>query len=141
MTSGKILFSTDFSELSRFALQYAAAQAKAEGAKLIIAHVEEDPSSTGEGALYSGVSDQTPEETLRRIVPESFAGSVEHRLLRGQPAEEIVRLAGEERVDLIVIGTHGRTGVLRLLMGSVAEKVVRLAGCPVLVVRPPKQPS
>lgn len=55
----------------------------------------------------------------------------------GSPAKEIVELAGEAEADMIVVGTHGRSGVGRLLLGSVAEKVVRLAPCPVLVARPP----
>jgi len=62
-------------------------------------------------------------------------------MLRGNAADEIVRTAGEEEIDLIVIATHGRTGLDRLIFGSVAEKVVRLAPCPVLTVasRPTKE--
>jgi nucleotide-binding universal stress UspA family protein len=56
----------------------------------------------------------------------------------GVPFEEIVKIAGEERVDMIVMGTHGRSGLDRLLLGSVAERVIRLALCPVLTVRQAK---
>jgi nucleotide-binding universal stress UspA family protein len=62
---------------------------------------------------------------------------VETRLLEGEPARTIVDLAREAGADLIVLGSHGRTGLDRLLMGSVAEHVVRKAGCPVLTVKSP----
>jgi len=58
-----------------------------------------------------------------------------HRLTMGDPAGEIVRIAAEEGVEMIVLGTHGRSGMTRMLMGSVAETVVRRASCPVLVYR------
>jgi nucleotide-binding universal stress UspA family protein len=64
---------------------------------------------------------------------------VEHHLKEGDPAAEILRLAQEARVDLIVMGMHGRTGLGRLLMGSVAERVVRQAPCPVLTVKVPQR--
>jgi nucleotide-binding universal stress UspA family protein len=60
---------------------------------------------------------------------------VAHHLVRGDPAAEIVRLARKAKCDLIVMGSHGRTGLQRLLMGSVAEEVARNAHCPVLTVR------
>jgi nucleotide-binding universal stress UspA family protein len=85
----------------------------------------------------------TNETSLRKalaaVVPTDPAVEHEHRLLYGDPASEIVRLAGEEQVDLIVMGTHGRTGLMRLLMGSVAEAVVRRAPCPVLTIREPHE--
>jgi nucleotide-binding universal stress UspA family protein len=64
--------------------------------------------------------------------------SVQHVLLEGEPATEIVHYARDAGIDLIVMGTHGRTGLDRLLMGSVAEKVMREAPCSVLVVKLPK---
>ena len=66
---------------------------------------------------------------------------VEHRLEEGNPVAEILRVARETHCDLIVMGTHGRTGLAHLLMGSVAEQVVRKAGCHVLVVKTPFPPS
>jgi len=63
-------------------------------------------------------------------------GQVETRLTIGIPAEEIVEVANKDSVDLIVMGTHGWTGIRHMLLGSVAEKVLRMATCPVLVVRP-----
>ena len=59
----------------------------------------------------------------------------EHRLVLGVASEDIVRIADEEEADLIVIGTHGRTGLKRVLMGSVAEAVMRHANCPVLTLK------
>jgi nucleotide-binding universal stress UspA family protein len=74
---------------------------------------------------------------LAKIVPTDPAVPCEHRLLSGAPARTIVELAKEEGVDLIVLGTHGRTGFHRLLMGSIAEAVVRTAPCPVLTFKQP----
>jgi nucleotide-binding universal stress UspA family protein len=68
-------------------------------------------------------------KTLKEAVP------VQVKVAVGKPAEEILRVAREERVDLIVMGTHGRTGVRHLLLGSVAEAIVRYAPCPVCMVR------
>ncbi len=74
-------------------------------------------------------------EELGKIVPDDGNIRFEHRLLAGVAGLEIPRLAEEEQADLIVMGTHGRTGLTRLLMGSVAEAVVRRAPCPVLTLR------
>jgi nucleotide-binding universal stress UspA family protein len=75
---------------------------------------------------------------LEQIRPVNPAIPVQHVLLTGNPAEEIIRYAADQRIDLIVMGTHGRTGLERLLMGSVAEKVLRGALCSVLIVKIPK---
>jgi nucleotide-binding universal stress UspA family protein len=72
---------------------------------------------------------------LERLKPASDQVRVTHRLLRGDPAGEILKLADAETADLIVLGTHGRGGLGRLLMGSVAEAVLRKAPCPVLTVK------
>ena len=72
---------------------------------------------------------------LLAVLPTDAAVGYEHRLLVGHPATAIVYLAEKEKVDLIVMPTHGRTGLLRVLMGSVAEGVVRKAKCPVLTVK------
>lgn len=70
--------------------------------------------------------------------PTAVVPSVEIHTDTGDPAEKICELAAAKNADLVILGTHGRTGIKRLLIGSVAEKVVRLAGCPVLVVREKK---
>ena len=72
---------------------------------------------------------------LRDLMPAAFHGNWGAELAAGHPAETIVRVAQERAADLIVMGTHGRTGLQHVLLGSVAEKVVRLAPCPVLTVR------
>ena len=74
---------------------------------------------------------------LHAVKPADPKVPFEHRLVMGNPAEEIVRLADEEGADLIVMATHGRAGFKRLLMGSVAEEVVRRAKCPVFTFKPP----
>ena len=66
--------------------------------------------------------------------------SVRGRLEQGDAAETIVRVAGEEKCDLIIMGTHGRSGLAHRLRGSVAEKVLRQAGCPVVTLRAPEEP-
>ncbi|HND55688.1 MAG TPA: universal stress protein [Pirellulaceae bacterium] len=135
-----ILVSTDFSPSSDAALAMATALARDSGAKLLIVHVEEIPLATG-GAeyLYSVPEPATQElkKMLGEVVPKDPNVAYEHRLLAGDPAEAIVRTAEADGVDMIVIGTHGRTGLTRLLMGSVAEAIVRRAGCPVLTVKQP----
>jgi nucleotide-binding universal stress UspA family protein len=72
---------------------------------------------------------------LQDVCPSDPGITFEHRLVMGDPATEIVRVAEEEKAELIVLGTHGRTGLSRILMGSVAEAVVRHAPCPVLIYR------
>ena len=72
---------------------------------------------------------------LQDVCPHDLDISFEHRLVMGDPASEIVRVAKEEHPELVVLGTHGRTGLSRILMGSVAEAVVRHAPCPVLIYR------
>ncbi len=72
---------------------------------------------------------------LRDLMPASFHGAWEVEVAAGLPADIIVRVAHERGADLIVMGTHGRTGLPHMLLGSVAEKVVRLPPCPVLTVR------
>jgi len=133
-----IVFPTDFSTASDAALEHAAALAKSTGASLLIVHVEEPPLAYGGGELYYGIPEPDSERILRMledVKPKDSSVPFTHRLAMGDPAGEIVRIAEDEKADMIVLGTHGRTGVTRLLMGSVAEVVVRRAPCPVLVYR------
>jgi nucleotide-binding universal stress UspA family protein len=137
----KILFPTDFSPASDAVLRHATALARGNNATLLIVHVEEPPLAYGSGELFYGVADFSTEalqKILDKIVPPDPSVPVIRRLVMGDPATEIPRVAKEENVDLIVMGTHGRTGLLRLLMGSVAELVVRRAHCAVLTVRQPE---
>jgi nucleotide-binding universal stress UspA family protein len=140
MKAKTILFPTDFSHNSDAALAYATALARDAGAKLLVVHVEEPPLAYGGGDMYYGLPEPNT-QALRQMLadvnlPDASVAS-ERRLLSGDPAGAIVRLAADEGVDLIVMGTHGRTGLSRLLMGSVAEAVVRRAGCPVLTYKRP----
>lgn len=140
MQSPTVLLATDFSDSSELALRCAVPQAQAINGSLLIVYVIPIRMSDGEGMLHSGVEAEDRsqvQERLRQVVPEGFSGPVEHLLLEGDPAEVLVRLASERQVELIVMGTHGRSRLARLLMGSVAEQVVRRAPCPVLVVKSP----
>jgi nucleotide-binding universal stress UspA family protein len=141
MAVHSILVPTDFSATSEAALQYATEMALTLSARLYLMHV---PGKTGEhfeanfphgqfeAAARKGLSSFLTPEQIERLRPE-YAVRV------GTPAEEIVRYADFCDVDLIIMGTHGRTGVAHALMGSVAEQVVRAAPCPVLLVRAPKR--
>jgi nucleotide-binding universal stress UspA family protein len=138
MNAHKILYPTDFSTLGQAALDMATSLARDRGAKLLIVHVEEPPVAYGGGELYYGIEEPDRKELQRmlsEVVPIDASVGYEHRLLMGSPASAIVHLAEKEGVDMIVMPTHGRTGLLRLLMGSVAEEVVRKAKCPVLTVK------
>jgi universal stress protein A len=137
----KILFPTDFSHASDAALDLATSQARERGATLLIVHVEEPPAAYGGGEMYYGMPDPATEDLNRmllEVLPTDPAVPYEHHLITGDPAVAIARLAEQENVELIVMGTHGRTGLLRLLMGSVAEAVVRRATCPVLTLKQPR---
>jgi nucleotide-binding universal stress UspA family protein len=143
MNARKILFPTDFSELSHAGLEYATSLALDTGGKLLIVHVEEPAAAYGGGGdvfyVVPEPDDAMSIERLEAVVPADASVPCEHRLLTGDPATEIVRVAREENVDLIVMGTHGRTGLMRLLMGSVAEAVVRRSPCPVFTLKQPHE--
>jgi universal stress protein A len=143
MKANLIIFPTDFSHCGDAALRLATSLARDTGAKLLIVHVEEPPVAYGGGEMYYGLPEPATEdlrEMLGKVVPTDPAVPYDHRLLTGDPSSAIATLADEEGADLIVMGTHGRTGLTRLLMGSVAEAVVRRAQCPVLTYREPAKP-
>jgi nucleotide-binding universal stress UspA family protein len=138
MNAKKILFPTDFSTCSDAALKQATALARDAKAKLLIIHVEEPPAAYGGAELYYGAIEPDNSAVLHMlhaVRPADPDVPYEHRLLTGDPAEEIVEFADEAHCDLIVMGTHGRTGFRRLLMGSVAEAVVRTANCAVVTYK------
>lgn len=133
-----IVFPTDFSTASDAALEHAAVLAASTGAALLTVHVEEPPLAYGGGELYYGIPEPDSARILNMledVKPKDPSVPFTHRLTMGDPAGEIVRIAEDEKAEMIVLGTHGRTGMTRLLMGSVAEAVVRRAPCPVLVYR------
>ena len=138
MTAKKIVFPTDFSTASDAALVHAEALARQSGAMLLILHIEEPPLAYGGGELYYGLPEPSSErilQMLESVRPSDPKLAFTHRLVMGDPAAEIVAVAQAEQAELVVMGTHGRTGFSRFLMGSVAESVVRHAPCPVLIYR------
>jgi nucleotide-binding universal stress UspA family protein len=150
----KILCPTDFSEPSYEAIKTAGEFAYHFGSELYIVHVI-SPTPTlpvipmgGEPSafnvsLYEQELEASSRKSLEEVVNQLESRELKTRLiaLRGNPADEIIRTADEENVDLIVIASRGRTGLDRLIFGSVAEKVVRFAECPVLTVtgEPPSE--
>ncbi|HEY0006946.1 MAG TPA: universal stress protein [Pyrinomonadaceae bacterium] len=142
-----ILLPTDFSDCANHALAFATSLARQFSARIICVHVVE-PVVPAVG--YTGMAEPMPiadiseqlEDSAERELPklaecEECQGlSVEEVIAHGDAASEIVRVAKEHKVNLIVISSHGRTGLGRILFGSTAESVVRHAHCPVLVVKP-----
>ena len=150
MTWKTILVPHDFSSSANHATALARDEAKLHGARLVLLHVVDLPPSFGAEAVVF------PPDTGAPISLKAYAlagaqahvddlvarlqkdGATISALVRvGAPVEEILRVADEEQADLIVMGTHGRTGVRHLIAGSVAERVVRAAKVPVLTVRHP----
>lgn len=136
----EILVPLDLSEMSFKALQYASSFAARCGARLTLLHVLQPVSATMEmGAVLSLPPGEISamEQRLKGIrdnrVPSSIASDVVVRV--DFAADGILNAAAELEPDLIILATHGRTGLQRMFLGSTAEKVVRSAGCPVLVVR------
>lgn len=127
----KVLYPTDFSPYSTRAYFYAVGLAETYRATLAVVHVVAPGAGDGYGPDYW-------RRQLEGVRPGNPAVAVEHVLLDGDPAAEIALYAAAAGVDVIVIGTHGRTGVDRLMMGSVAERVMRDAPCSVLVVKLPR---
>ncbi|MCE9607010.1 MAG: universal stress protein [Planctomycetia bacterium] len=139
MKTRKILFPTDFSSKGEAALEYAAALARERNALLVIVHVQEPPVMYGDGAYYYGAPEPDADvlrNMLLAVKPHDSAVACDYRFVQGLPAQAILSAAKEQDVDLIVMSSHGRTGLSRLLMGSVAEEVMRGAACPVMVVKP-----
>jgi universal stress protein A len=142
----RIVVPVDFSAHSEYALEHAAALAKTFGAYVELVHVVEDPFAHGGWASEMYLPDITQirqdamgdaarqlECTRKAIVDRSIPVVTTVRM--GRPAPTIVEHADAVSADLIVMGTHGRTGFARMLIGSVAEQVVRSARCPVLTFR------
>jgi nucleotide-binding universal stress UspA family protein len=137
-----ILHPTDFSSRSDYAFQLACALARAQGARVVVLHVAAPPPPvvTPGGVITDPAYGDYEQGVCQRLcelrAPDPQVG-VEHRLAEGEPATEILKVAQEVNAELIVMGTHGRTGLGRLLLGSVAEQVLRKAPCPVLTVKIP----
>lgn len=144
----KILVAVDYSECSKHATQYAAQLAKAFGAELHLLHAWDRPYYASEHEITIGKSTENP-KTLTQVLAEAaqeemdhFVQALElpegvqlsHRTCSGNVAGAILDVVKNEGVDVLVTGTHGRTGFKHLLLGSVAERLVRLSPVPVLTV-------
>jgi nucleotide-binding universal stress UspA family protein len=162
MEAQKIVVPIDYSENSEHAIQWGASLAQKYGAQLLLLHVipkaVEEVYPQGARSLspiasyYEGMAPGSLPAIQQPIVIDlqekaqtrlhSFACKslrqptlVQVKVAVGKPAEEILRVAREEGADMIVMGTHGRTGLRHLLLGSVAEEVTRHASCPVFTLR------
>ncbi|MDB6064697.1 MAG: putative universal stress protein [Pedosphaera sp.] len=137
----KILVPVDFSEPSRKALHYAISLAKPFKAEILLVHVVEsvlpppDAVIVESAALAAALNKEAAKRLSEWRKKAASLAPVREILLTGAPYREIVDFADQSKADLIVLGTHGRTGLTRLLIGSTAERVMRHAPCPVLVVR------
>jgi nucleotide-binding universal stress UspA family protein len=137
-----ILHPTDFSDASAHALTMAVGLARDYHARLVVLHAVEPPVYYGELGVNVVPLDDYRKEAEERVAALLGPGcpvAVDHLVTEGVAAQEILRVAGEFHCELIVLGSHGRTGIGRVLMGSVAEEVARKSPCPVLVVRVPHE--
>lgn len=143
----RILVPTDFSDFSKPALTYGCAIAARFDAELHLLHVVPDPAMlVPEAAAFSVESMEAQTEVLRvesmktlnTLPPDGWSDGkpVVREIRVGAAFMEIIDYAREKDIDLIVIGTHGRSGLMHVLMGSVAERIVRKSPCPVLTVKP-----
>lgn len=141
----RILHATDFSKASARALQEAVKLAKENSARLLVVHVIEPTpyvagGEFGGAEIYMKLEDATKrnaQSSMSKLMQrlKKLQIKAESLLLRGAAHEQIVKAAKSKKADMIVIGTHGRTGLSKLFLGSVAGKVVSLATCPVMTVR------
>jgi len=143
----RILCPIDFSDASRAALETACELARRFDAKLALFHAYPVPGYTfpdGSFVASTKMLEELADQAKRHLdewkglAEATGVKGVETATAVGEPAHEIVAFAREQQSDLLVLGTHGRSGLSHALMGSVAERVVRKAPCPVLTVRPPK---
>ncbi len=143
----KILFATDFSEISEYAFDYAVTLAGKFNSRLVIMHVINEPVDL-RGFYVPHISFDTieheialsAEKMMDKFCSQKLKGyaNYEKCTVSGIPYEEIIKKADQDKVDLIIMGTHGRAGIDHFLFGSTAERVVRKAFCPVMTVRPPE---
>ena len=136
MNIKKILCPIDFSDFNESANAYASVLAKSTSAEIVYLHVSLPDVPFGSYAYVDPEQEEKQNlKQLKTIRPTVDGVRASHVLECGSPNDRIVEYANENDVDLIVMGTHGRTGLGRLLMGSVAEAVVRKAECPVLALK------
>lgn len=140
----RILCPVDFSETARAAMETAIELAARFDAELLLIHAYPIPgytfpdgSAVASARMLQELADEAARhlDEWRELAVKAGAAKVSVDTAVGDPAGEIVRVAADRKVDLVVMGTHGRTGIEHALMGSIAERVVRRAKCPVLTVR------
>ena len=143
----QVVYTTDFSDFSGAALKYALSFCTEYKAKLYVVHVIEPPTYYPEYHDYVPIVEDLLVRAKERMNKElddvkKLAGQqemeVEGLIREGTPFVEIIKAARENEIDLIVIATHGRTGLSHAIFGSTAEKVIRGAPCPVLSIKPPE---
>jgi nucleotide-binding universal stress UspA family protein len=145
MRISRILTAVDLSEASLEAVRYSVDMARSFGAEIVLFHAVEpivmagDPFPVPAAVSVLAQVEESARKRLERIAARLRKGGVRCRIRieNGTPAATIVRAAGDLKAGLVVMGTHGNTGLSHLLLGSVAERVVRTAACPVLTVRAP----
>lgn len=148
----KVLFCTDFSENANYAFNFAYGVAKRDGGLLYILHVTPDIPHNAYIENYITAEDsenirksieQDLKDKYERLYLSEMENAVKYKTinLSGREDEEIIRFAKKEKVDIIVIGTHGRTGIEHVFFGSIAEKVIRYSPYPVFVIPCKKKPK
>ena len=143
MNIQKILVPFDFSEYSEKACQWAVGMAEKWGARVLVLHVVPRPtyppvlmgSHFNAADFEAGLRTEAEERACAFVAGVSHEGvPIDVKVMIGEPSWDICKMAEEEGSDLVIMGSHGRTGLGHVLLGSVAERVVRLSSCPVLVV-------
>jgi nucleotide-binding universal stress UspA family protein len=139
----RILHPTDFSEQSAAAFEVACSLARDYSAEVIVLHVSTTPVFAPDGiAIPMPAEDPYRVRVqLHEIRPDDPRVKVRHILVDGNPIDQILKHSQSEAADMIVMGTHGTSGLARLVMGSVAESVTRKTSCPVLTLRKPFHPN
>jgi nucleotide-binding universal stress UspA family protein len=149
VTYKNVLFCTDFSANAQAALPHAIDLAKKYGAALHVVHVYQEPEHVAEFEISSNIKSDwirmahlmgTEKERKLKEVCENITkemGSCLPKMLRGRPHTEILRYAGESGIDLIVMGSHGLSGLEHVLFGSTADRVMRECGCNILIIKKP----
>jgi nucleotide-binding universal stress UspA family protein len=135
-----VLHPTDFSAASQPAYELACALARDYKARLVLLHVVPPTrvfAPDGVAMPFPAEGEYDAQVQLARLRPEEPLVEVDHHVVEGDPADEILKDAARLHADVVVLGTHGNSGLTRLLVGSVAEHVMRKAPCPVLTVRVP----
>lgn len=136
MNINQILCPVDFSDFNQAANEYASVLAKSSGARITYLHIAlPDVTYGAYGYIDIEAEKARDQKRLEEIRPTIDGVESTYAIGFGTPATAIVEFADENDIDLIVIGTHGRTGLRRVVMGSVAEAVVRKAQCPVLAIK------